>query len=209
MSTRTSLKLVASLAVSLAAPRAASAAEAYAIDPVHTSIVFSASHVGLSYTYGFFREAAGNYILDEANPANCRFQLVIQTNSLDTNHAKRDEHLSDPDFFDVRQFPTITFQSTSCTRADTRDQSIVYQVTGNLTIHGETRQVTVPLRMLAKGKGAHGDQRTGFLCQLELKRSEFGMKNLIQNNMVGDAIGITISFEGMLQDQAGATPRQR
>jgi polyisoprenoid-binding protein YceI len=145
------------------------------------SIVFSVSHAQLSYTYGFFRKAAGAYILDKSNPANCRFRLTIDTDSLDTNHAERDKHLRSADFFDVQRFPSIDFESTSCTAVRGQDGGIVYQVTGNMTIHGVT--------------------------QIELKRSDFGMTNLL--NMVGDAIGITVSFEGMLQEGAAGTTRQR
>jgi polyisoprenoid-binding protein YceI len=180
----------------------------YAVDPAHTSIVFSVGHAQLSYTYGFFRKAAGQYVLDKANAANCQFQFSINTDSLDTNHVERDAHLRSADFFNVQQFPAITFQSTHCTRAEAEDGSVVYQVTGDLTIHGVTRQVTVPLRMLGEGQGPFKDQRTGFLCQAALKRSDFGMTNRL--DVVGDAVGVTISFEGKLQTAptgAAAGPR--
>jgi polyisoprenoid-binding protein YceI len=185
------------------------AAESYAIDPAHTSVVFSVGHTGLSYTYGVFRQAGGNYILDKTNPANCRFEFAIQTDSIDTNHAERDKHLRGEDFLNTRQFPTITFESTSCALGNAPAGSIVYNVTGNLTIHGVTRQVTLPLRMLGEGKGPFGDDRTGFLCQVELKRSDYGMRNLLE--MVGDAVGITISFEGTMRQATGqsAPPPQR
>jgi polyisoprenoid-binding protein YceI len=189
------------------APSNGQAAELYALDPAHTSIVFSVGHAQLSYTYGFFRKAAGQYILDKTNPANCQFQFSINTDSLDTNHAERDAHLRSADFFNVQEFPDITFQSTRCTRAETDDGSVVYQVTGNLTIHGVTRQVTVPLRMLGEGQGPFKDQRTGFLCQTELKRSEFGMTNRL--DVVGDAVGVTISFEGKMQQPASAAAATR
>ena len=208
MNRRTTFTAVISFVAVLSISRPVSAADAYTIDPTHTSVVFSVGHAGLSYTYGFFRQAAGTYNLD-ANPANCSFKFAIQTGSLDTNNAKRDEHLRSPDFFNVQQFPTITFESTACTRASTPDQSIVYQVTGNLTLHGVTRQVTVPLRLLAEGKGPYGDSRSGFLCQTELKRSDYDMTNLLENNLVGDAVSITISFEGVKQEAAAAPPRQR
>jgi polyisoprenoid-binding protein YceI len=190
------------------APSLAVAAEAYVVDPVHTSVVFSVSHAQLSYTYGFFRKASGQYILDEANPANCRFRFAIDVNSLDTNHAERDTHLRSADFFNTQQFPEITFDSTSCKLAATRDGSIVYEVTGRLTVHGMTRQITIPLRMLGNGEGPYKDRRTGFHCQTELKRSEFGMSNRL--DVVGDAVGVTISFEGVLQQSpASATSRPR
>ena len=83
----------------------------------------------------------------------------------------------------------------------------VYQVTGNLTIHGVTKQFTIPaLRMLGQGPGPYGDQRTGFLCQVELKRSDFGMSGLLDKALVGDAVGVTVSFEGTLDQPAGARP---
>jgi polyisoprenoid-binding protein YceI len=185
------------------------AADGYNIDPAHTSIVFSVSHSALSYTYGFFREVAGSYIIDKQNPANCRFRLVIQTNSLDTNNAKRDDHLRSADFFNVAQFPEIVFDSTKCEQASSPDGGIVYKLTGNLTMHGVTKPITFMLRMLGEGQGPYKDQRTGFLCQIELKRSDFGMTYLIDNNLVGDAVGITVSFEGSQQEQQAAPAPSR
>jgi polyisoprenoid-binding protein YceI len=207
MATRTFALVFALLVCFLLDPQPVRAAENYMIDPAHTSIVFSVSHAKLSYTYGFFRKAAGAYILDKTNPANSRFRLTIDADSLDTNHAERDKHLRSADFFDVQRFPSIDFESTSCTAARGQDGSVIYQVTGNMTIHGVTRQITLPLKMLGEGKGPFGDQRSGFLCQVDLKRSDFGMTNLL--NMVGDSIGITVSFEGMLQESAAGTTQQR
>jgi polyisoprenoid-binding protein YceI len=192
------------LACLMAPTTAAAAPEMYAVDPTHTSIVFSVSHMSLSYTYGFFRKVAGEYILDKADPAACRFRFAIQTDSLDTNLPDRDNHLKSPDFFNVQEFPTITFESTSCAKANTPDGSIVYNVTGNLTIHGVTQKVTLPVRMLGEGQGAFKDQRTGFLSNVTIKRSDFGMTNRL--DMVGDAVAVTISFEGVRQDGAGAPP---
>ncbi len=189
-----------SVSILLLAPRAVPAADVYTIDPAHTSIVFSVAHFGLSYTYGFFRKASGMYAIDAANPANSQFRFTIAADSLDTNNAKRDDHLRSPDFFNVQLFPDITFESTKCARTTTQDGGVLYQLTGNLTMHGVTRQINVPLRMLGEGPGPPGDRRTGFLCQIELKRSEFGMNSLIEKKIVGDAVGITVSFEGSLQE---------
>ena len=189
-----------SIALLLAA-RTVPAADIYTIDPTHTSIVFSVAHSGFSYTYGFFREASGTYLIDKSNPANSRFRLAIKANSLDTNNAKRDEHLRGPDFFNVQQFPDITFETLKCVAIKTQDGSDLYQLTGKLTMHGVTKQIdNIPLRMLGEGEGPYKDRRTGFLCQIELKRSEFGMNYLIKENLVGDAVGITVSFEGVLQE---------
>lgn len=199
---------VFALWASLAASQAGVAAEQYVIDPAHMSIVFSCGHGTLSYTYGMFRKAQGDYILDKSNPANSRFRLTIDTNSLDTNHAERDTHLKSPDFFSAREFPTITFVSTGCTQSNTPQGGVVYNVTGNLTMHGVTRAIVVPLQMIGEGKGVAGtDQRTGFYTHIELKRSDYGMSNLLNPPIVGDAVGVTISFEGVLQAaQGGVAP---
>lgn len=198
MNARSTVLSFAVLAAVQCLPRLAQAADAYKIDPRHTSIVFSVGHAGLSYTYGMFRTAAGGYLLDTQNPANNRFQLEIQADSLFTNDAERDDHLRSPDFFNVKQFPTITFESTSCNRKATTDGSVEFEIVGTLTMHGTPRQVKIPLLMLADGAGPRGDRRTGFFCQLELKRSDFNMKSLLDKNIVGDAVSVTISFEGVL-----------
>ena len=207
MKSRTTIASITLLAATFSLSRSAQAADTYTIDPTHTSIVFSVGHAGLSYTYGFFKTAAGGYVIDKTNPANSQFQLVIQTESLDTNNAKRDEHLRGPDFFNARQFPQIKFVSTACTTTNT-PEGIVFQLTGDLSMHGVTRQVKVPLRMLAEGLGPYKDRRSGFFCQLDLKRSEFGMDKLLENNLVGDAVSITISFEGFVEG-TGTAPRAR
>ncbi len=129
---------------------AVSAADFYKMDSEHTSVVFSTAHAGLSYTYGMFRDVSGQYQIDKSNPANCRFQMLIRADSLDTNNAERDKHLRSPDFFDVQQFPDITFDSTRCDITNTQDGGVVYKLVGNLSIHGVTRPVQVNLRMLAE-----------------------------------------------------------
>jgi polyisoprenoid-binding protein YceI len=191
-------------AASYSAP--ARAAETYDLDTSHMSIVFSCSHMNMSYTYGIFKQAQGRFMLDRTNPAGCKFQMTIDANSIDTNQPQRDQHLKSPDFFNVAQFPSITFDSTSVTQSGSQ-QGVVYQVTGNLTMHGVTQQIVLPMQMLGEGKSPDGSYHAGFMTQFTLKRSDFGMDKLL--NMVGDPIGVTVSFEGkrMEGDAAGA-PQQ-
>ena len=125
----------------LVVPPATFAADFYKIDPEHTSVIFSAAHTGLSYTYGMFRDVSGQYQIDKANPSNSRFQMVIRADSLDTNVAERDTHLRSADFFDVKQFPEITFDSTRCEFSDTPESGKAFRLLGTLTIHGVPRQV--------------------------------------------------------------------
>jgi polyisoprenoid-binding protein YceI len=181
----------------MAPPRRA--AEMYALDTDHTSVVFGVGHNNLSLVYGMFKKAQGGYILDRLNPNNSRFRFSVDVKSIDTNHPERDAHLLRRDFFDAANFPKMTFDSVSCAATNTRE-GIVYNVTGDLTIRGVTRRVMLPMRMLAEGDGVGQtkDRRTGFLCQFELKRSDYGMTEV---PLVGDAVGITISFEGILQPE--------
>ena len=186
------------------------AADFYKIDPEHTSVIFSAAHTGLSYTYGMFRDVSGQYQIDKANPSNSRFQMVIRADSLDTNNAERDKHLRSEDFFNVQQFPEITFDSTRGEFSDTPETGKAFRLLGTLTIHGVQRQVPIILRMFGEGTGANGkDHRTGFHAQLEIKRSDFKMTNLLEKNLVGDAVGITVSFEGIQQAQAAGVQPNR
>ena len=191
------------LAYAAAAPSTGSAADTYNIDPAHTSIVFSVSHAGMSFTYGMFRQVQGGFLFDPAYPASSRFRVSIPVDSLDTNNPDRDKHLRSADFFNVQQFPTLTFDSTSVNQSRSGGDT-VYEVTGNLTIHGVTRQVTIPLTLVATGPGLQGDTRAGFWGQTELKRSDFGMNNLLDK--VGDKVGITVSFEGIRQEAAAGQP---
>jgi polyisoprenoid-binding protein YceI len=186
------------------------AADFYKIDPEHTSVIFSAAHTGLSYTYGMFRDVSGQYQIDKANPSNSRFQMVIRADSLDTNVAERDTHLRSADFFDVKQFPEITFDSTRCEFIDTPESGKAFRLLGKLTIHGVTREIPITLRMFGEGTGANGkDHRTGFHAQLEIDRTDFKMNNLTEKNLVGKAVGITVSFEGVQQAPAAGVQPNR
>jgi polyisoprenoid-binding protein YceI len=197
MTSRTIIAAIAFLTACLS--RTAFSADNYKIDPRHTSVIFSVGHAGLSYTYGMFRESAGRYTIDKEKPENSRFSFEIKADSLYTNDQERDTHLRSPSFFNVVQFPTIKFETTACTVTNDPKLGVIFNLTGNLTMHGVTRTIKVPMRMLAEGPGARKDHRTGFLCQLELNRSDYDMKALLEDNIVGDAVSVTISFEGSIE----------
>lgn len=163
---------------------------AYTIDNSHTSVIFSVSHLGYSYCYGRFNKVEGTFSLDSAKPQASTFDVTIDANTVDTNDEKRDQHLRGPDFFDSKQFPTITFKSESV--STTEDG---YLVAGKMTMHGETKDVELEMRQLGSGKGPGGKERTGFFLQKTIKRSEFGMNGNLK--MIGDDVSITISFEGI------------
>ncbi len=173
-------------------PAPAVAGDKYELDNAHTSVVFAVSHFGLSYTYGRFNECSGSFALQSGEPTESGFSFVIKADSVDTNNGERDKHLRGPDFFDTQQFPEIKFVTTSFKKV-----GMVYEVTGDFTMLGQTRQVTMPIQTVGIGKGPFGKQRAGYFTKFTIKRSDFGMNQMI--GQVGDNIAITFSFEGIKQ----------
>lgn len=116
--------------------------------------------------------------------------MNIKSESVDTNNQGRDNHLRSPDFFNVKQFPTISFASTTVKPIDGG-----YEVTGDLTIHGATKPVTFSLKGGGTAEFPRGVQRTGYSTELVLKRSEFGVGQRMPAPVLGDDVHISISFE--------------
>lgn len=170
--------------------QAANAADDYDYDLVHSSVSFKARHLDISWIHGRFNDVSGKFSIDRENPAKSTFELTIKADSIDTANKARDEHLRQPDYFDTKQFPTITFKSTSTKPIDGG-----YEVTGNFTMHGTTKKVTLVL----KGGKEHefkGVKRVAFSTELSLKRSDFGFdKSAI--GPIGDEALIFIDCEGM------------
>lgn len=183
-------RTLTNLAVVLAIGVVTSAgADEYVIDATHAAATFKVSHIGLSWTHGCFKDVSGSFSFDPKDVAKSAFTIVAKTDSIDTANAKRDEHLKSPDFFNAKQFPAITFQST-----DVQKVQNAYQVTGNLTLHGVTKPVKFNMVGGEAGEFPKGVYRTGFTAELVVKRSEFGMANALQ--AVGDDVHIAVSFEG-------------
>jgi polyisoprenoid-binding protein YceI len=158
------------------------------LESSHTSVYFKISHADTSFVYGRFNDVAGQFTLGD-DPS---FELTVQANSIDTNNEKRDNHLRSPDFFNVKQFPRITFSSTRVQKTTEG-----YAVTGDLTLHGTTREITVPLTDMGQTELPPGTVRHGFDTQFTLDRSDYGMDNML--NVVGDEVTLMISFEGIKQ----------
>lgn len=185
----TSLITVLSGMLCLASAGAACAADEYAFDPVHSSITFKARHLDISWIHGRFNEAEGKFAIDKQDPGKCRFQFSIKVDSVDTANKARDEHLRQPDYFDTKQFPTIDFRSTSVKAVKGG-----YEVTGDFTMHGKTKQVTLTIE---GGKEAEfmGTKRIGFSTHLQLKRSDYGFDKT-QIGLIGDEALVYVDFEG-------------
>ncbi len=174
------------------------------IDNDHSSVVFAVSHYGLSYIYGRFNRCEGSIHLDSNIPEQSTFSFEIDPSSVDTNNLKRDEHLKSKDFFDIEQYDSISFESTSVTVVDSdvpgsKTKRRTYRASGNLTMHGETRNIELPLELISVGKGHDGKDRCGFMSKFIIQRSDHGMD--FMSDVVGDKIAITFCFQTVLTDK--------
>ncbi len=168
---------------------AARAGDTYTVDPVHSSISFMISHAGISNIHGRFNKFSGKITIDTADPDKSSFALSIPIDSIDTNNVKRDEHLRAPDYFNAKQFPTMSFQSTKVEAIDGG-----YEVTGDLTLHGVTKTISITF------KGGHkvvefpkGVKRIGLVSTFSIRRSDFGVN--AEPTGLGDEIPISLGIE--------------
>ena len=169
------------------------AADNYKIDPVHGTIIYRISHFNIGQAYGRFNNPTGKVVLDKDDAGKSSFEFTVKANDIDTANAKRDSDLKGPDFFDAKQFPTIMFKSTGVKSAGDNK----YDVTGDLTLHGVTKSITVPISKTGEGDTKMMGYRTGWLAEYDLKRSEYGIMGL--QGPVGDDVHLIISFEAVKQ----------
>ena len=168
----------------------ANAADTFKVDPVHTFVLFSVQHLGIANTYGRFNDISGTVVFDKDNPSKSSVELSVPVESLDTHNSIRERSLKSPDFFDAKQFPTITFKSTKI-----EGSGDTLKVSGDLTIRGVTKPVTVDFKKGGEGKGVFGEMRGGGETRFTIKRSDFGMN--FELGEVGDEVTIILSVEGV------------
>ena len=179
-------------AVALSAP-AIALAETYTIDTsgAHASINFKTLHLGYSFLRGRFDTFEGEFEFDPANPEAGTVSLTIDTNSLNSNHAERDNHLRGADFFDVGNHPTATFVSTSI--AKTGDQTAT--ITGDLTLRGVTKSVDIEATYIGGGDDPWGGYRQGFTGTTSIVPADYGMPHGIGKQTVE----LELEVEGIRQ----------
>jgi polyisoprenoid-binding protein YceI len=171
----------------------------WALDQAHSSVSFSVRHLMVSKVRGQFDDFDGE-IVTGADPLASSVSATVDLSSIDTGNADRDAHIRSADFFDVDQYPTLSFRSTGV-RADGDD----FLVDGELTLHGVTRPVTLGLEVNGfQHASPFGDVRAGFSASAEISRKDYG----IDINMplegggvvVGDKVQIALEIEAILQD---------
>ena len=186
-------KLVASL-VALAPLLAAAAPSTWNVDPTHSHVGFSVKHLVISTVRGEFTKYTGVAKLDDADPSRSSVEVTIDAASVDTRVADRDAHLRSPDFLDAASHPALTFKSTKVARAG-KDR---LKVTGDLTLRGVTKPVTLDVTTTPEVKGLYGETRRGFSAVTKVSRKAYGLtwnKLVEAGPAVGDEVSIALDVE--------------
>jgi polyisoprenoid-binding protein YceI len=158
----------------------------WAIDAAHSQATFSVRHMVVSTVRGQFNVLSGQLQIDEEHPENSWVEAVVDVASIDTRDERRDGHLRSPDFFDVEQFPKITFKSAKVTRVGDQD----YKITGDMTMHGVTESITFDAEYAGQvQKDAFGLQRAGLTAKTTINRKDFGLNW----NVALEAGGVMVS----------------
>jgi polyisoprenoid-binding protein YceI len=194
--------LVSAVTLALALPALALAEPVtYKVDADHSGVNFSIRHF-VSNVPGLFKDYDGTIVYDKDNPASSKVGFTVQAASIDTGNADRDKHLRSADFFDVEKFPTLTFTSTQV-KAQDKD---TLEVTGDLTLHGVTKKVTIPVDFLGTVKTPNGE-KAGFETSFTLNRKDYGIiwnRVMDAGPVLGEDVKITISVESDRQQPAAA-----
>jgi len=144
------------------------------LDPAHTQVEFKAKHMMITTVRGRFGDVSGEVVVDEENPENSQVEVEIDARSIDTRASDRDTHLRSEDFLDVERHPKITFRSKRVegAHAEAGDE---FKVVGDLTIRGETKEVTLHARYEGQGGDPWGGTRAGFSATTKIDRREWGL----------------------------------
>lgn len=186
--------LALTLSVCIAVPSALAEVATWHLDKDHTTIGFAVKHMVVSKTQGEFLDYSGVVEMDAEAQEFRTIQATIQTQSLFTDHQKRDEHLRSPDFFDAATFPTMTYQMTSYKKTGE-----TYTSVGNLTIKGITKEITLVGTFNGVVQDPWGNTRAGFTAEGTINRQDFGIKfnKLLDNGgvIVGNDVQIKLEVE--------------
>lgn len=180
---------LSAIAVCFVLSALAHAADTYQVDPAHSTFLFRVKHLNASNFYGRINNGAGTLLIDEADPSKSSVEIALKPENVDTANEGRDKHLKGPDFFNSKQFPTLSFKSTSIKKLDDTN----FEVSGQMTLLGVSKEVSAKFARVGSGKDPWGGFRVGFEGTFTIKRSDFGMKQML--DAIGDEIQITASIE--------------
>ena len=191
------LGLTATLASATEPGARASAVETeiYQVDPVHSNVLFKVKHNYASWFYGRFNEISGTFVVNEDDPGRCELEIEVKTESVDTRSEKLNGHLRSPDFFNAVEFPTVRFESREVEAAG-EDR---WSATGELTLHGVTKEITVEIEKVGESASRSG-KVMGFHSVFTIDRTDYGME-YGTNSGLGSEVELIVSIEAQKTEQ--------
>jgi polyisoprenoid-binding protein YceI len=183
--------------LALAAPMAVAQYSTWVSDPAHSEVEFSIRHASVSNVHGRFGKVAATLVYNEADVTKSTVTATIDVSTVDTGESPRDTHLKTDAFFDVAQFPTATFTSTSVAKNGNK-----LNVSGNFTLHGVTKPVVLDVDGPSTPVEGMMDHKphSGFTATTTISRTAFGIGTSFPSAMVGDEVKLTIELEIVKQD---------
>jgi polyisoprenoid-binding protein YceI len=177
------------------APETATASDVFTVDSTHSTLIYHLRHFGVSDFHGRINLPGGSFRIDDEDPSGSSLHILAEIKNMDTGNDGRDRFLMSPDFFNVREFPTAEFRSTSITRVGEGR----YEATGDFTMHGVTKTITVQVAKFTATQTTRFGYRGGFECIFTVNRSEFGMGLFVEEGTLGDEVTIKAAIEGVQQ----------
>jgi len=188
---------VALLAANQSAPapdkdskQVATDARTWKVDDVHSMALFRIQHMGAGMFWGRFDDVSGTVTTRGPGPDSIAFDITIDPASVSSGNEKLNGHLKSPDFFSVKEFPSMTFKSTSASRG----ADGIWSVNGDLTMHGVTKPITAKVEMTGMAKG-RGGESAGFEATFTVDRSQFGMNYGIEKGAIGKDVRVIVGLE--------------
>ena len=188
----------ASAASPVSAQETKSSVPSWTVDSVHSCAMFRVRHMGAGFFWGRFNDVTGTIAFNPEDAKSLGMDITIDVNSVDSGNESLDKHLKSPDFFDSKEFPKITFKSTSVKQVPTTKRSddpvIAWDVTGTFSMHGVSKELTARVHYWGAadmGRGA----KAGFEAVFKVKRSEFEINYGVEKGALGDMVTVTAAFE--------------
>lgn len=176
----------------------------FQIDPGHSMALFRVQHLGASMFHGRFNDVLGQIVLDASAESPISLEVKIPIASVHTGSDRLDGHLKNADFFDAEKHPEMTFKSKSSKKSGEN----AYEVNGDITIRGVTKEITVTLEQIGMKDAGRG-LKCGFEAVFKIKRSEFGMMYGVEKGALGDETRVTVAIEAGVVSEEGSRGGRR
>lgn len=165
----------------------------FTVDIGHSTVLFRIRHFGVSSFYGRINQPTGSFRIDDNDLAGSFVNVDIEISKIDAGSDARNRLLMGPDFFNAREYPAETFKSSSLKKISDG----VYEATGTFTMHGVSKEITVPIVGYTTKQTERFGHRAGFECTFEIERSDYGMDMFVKEGTLGNTVRIIVAIQGV------------